>query len=164
MNNIALTRTSGIDLLAGADWKMPAGELSATIAGNYLFDFKQRKLTSSPLRQLLNTQHNPIDFRARATLSWDFRNFGVTTALNYTDDYRDIVSTPNRHVASWATFDVMSRLGPKTDSPGTSVMLSMENVADRDPPFFNNPKGIAYDPEHADVLGRTVSARLRKVW
>jgi outer membrane receptor protein involved in Fe transport len=45
-----------------------------------------------------------------------------------------------------------------------TIDLNMQNIFDNRPPFVNNPIGVAYDPENADLLGRFISIGIRKEW
>ena len=47
---------------------------------------------------------------------------------------------------------------------GTAVSLTVQNLFDRDPPFYDAPEGIAYDAANANVLGRFISLQLTKAW
>nr|WP_246371140.1 TonB-dependent receptor [Phenylobacterium haematophilum] len=47
---------------------------------------------------------------------------------------------------------------------GLSVALNVQNLFDSDPPFYDGPTGIGYDPANADPLGRFVSLQLTKRW
>ncbi len=40
----------------------------------------------------------------------------------------------------------------------------MQNLFDSDPPFYDSPLAIGYDPANADPLGRLISIQLTKVW
>jgi outer membrane receptor protein involved in Fe transport len=45
------------------------------------------------------------------------------------------------------------------------VSLNVENLFDRAPPFYNNSsQSIGFDPTNANLLGRSVTLRVRKAW
>ena len=117
----------------------------------------------------MSTQDNPIDFRARAAFGWRLGGFGTTLFANYTNSYKDTVTVPTspRHISSWTTFDLNLSYEFENRNrllSGTEVFLSVQNLFDRNPPFFNNPIGVGYDPENASILGRFVSLHVRKQW
>ena len=73
-----------------------------------------------------------------------------------------------RTVDSWTTVDLnLSYSFDALENPalrGTQVFLTSQNLFNKDAPFYNNPGGVGYDPDNADVLGRRVSLFLRKEW
>ena len=44
------------------------------------------------------------------------------------------------------------------------LALSVRNLFDAEPPFYDAPQGIGYDPANADPLGRVISLQLTKRW
>ena len=47
---------------------------------------------------------------------------------------------------------------------GTGLTLTVQNLFDRAPPFYDAPEGVAYDAANANVMGRFVSLQLTKAW
>ena len=43
-------------------------------------------------------------------------------------------------------------------------MLSVRNLLDADPPFYDVSTGFGYDPAQADIFGRVVALQLIKRW
>ncbi len=166
--NTAITNTSGLDAQAQYEIETSVGQFSLDLNATYVFEFEQAELKSSPLLELVDTVNNPIDLRARAGLSWNRGNLGVTAHVNYLDNYTDTVSQPNRSIDSWATLDMQLSYqfddANKTLLGKSSLALSVQNAFDEDPPFVNNPAGVGYDPQNAEVLGRVVSLQFRKTW
>lgn len=166
--NTAITNTSGLDAQATFEVETSLSRVSLDLNATYVFDFEQAELKSSPLVELIDTVNNPIDLRLRAGLNWTRGNVGVTAHVNYLDSYTDTVSQPNRRIGSWTTLD--TQLSYQFDDTnqrllgGSSIALSVQNAFDEDPPFVNNPAGIGYDPQNADLLGRIVSLQFRKNW
>lgn len=168
LNNVAETETNGVDF--GAQYRTPAGggELDAGLGATYLFSFRSTQFMGSPSEDLLDTIGNPIDLRLRGTLALRRRGFGGAVTLNYLDSYLDTDSSPVRPIGSWTTVDL--QLSYDFGKPGaslldgTAIVLSAQNVFNRNPPFVNNPQGVGYDPENADLLGRLTSLTLRKAW
>jgi outer membrane receptor protein involved in Fe transport len=167
-NNVAEMRTSGIDWLGKHRLESKLGIFELGINATYTLDFSQARFHSSPLISLLNTTENPIDLRLRTTLGWTYRGLGVNATADYTDGYNDRVSTPNRKIGSWTTFDLQLNYDTRTTDlqalENTSFALTIQNVLDTRPPFFNNPEGMGYDAANADLLGRFISFRIRKDW
>ncbi len=166
IQNIAVSRTRGIDMLGKYEFATSLGDFSLALNATWLFEFSQAVARSSPVLDLLDTQNNPLDLHVRSSLSWSRLGLGSTLTLNYADSYRDVASDPNRRVGSWATFDW--RLGYEWDEEGwlrgSAVSISVQNLFDWDPPFLNNAVGIGYDQENADLIGRFIRLHFRKSW
>jgi outer membrane receptor protein involved in Fe transport len=167
-NNVAQMRTSGIDWLGRYRLENRAGAFELGINATYTLDFAQAQFHSSPLISLLNTSENPIDLRLRTTVGWRHGGLGMSASADYTDGYNDRVSTPSRKIGSWTTFDLQLNYDARAFDfqplENTSLALTIQNVLDTQPPFFNNPQGIGYDAANADLLGRFISFRIRKDW
>jgi iron complex outermembrane recepter protein len=167
--NIAAVRTSGVDFHAAYSTAgSRIGSVGLDLSGTYLFKFARAPFGGGAYVDVVNTQHNPMDLRLRGSLSWKYRGFGSSYSLHYFDHYKDIRSIPNRKVSSWTTMDLQLSydLGYIGHEPfeGAVVSLNAQNVLDKEPPFLNNPLGVGYDEENADLLGRFVSLQLRKTW
>ena len=67
----------------------------------------------------------------------------MAPSLNYVSDYADLTG---RRIGSWTTADVLVRFAPDAGLlEGTAVSLTVQNLFDRGPPFYDAPEGIAYD-------------------
>jgi outer membrane receptor protein involved in Fe transport len=121
---------------------------------------------------IVSTQSNPINIKARGSASWTRRGFGVSTFVNFQNRYRDTLSVPNRGVSPWTTIDLQlsyETTGDTLDTLGwlghTQFVLNAQNVFNVNPPFLNNSAvGLGYDQENADLYGRMVSFEVRKRW
>jgi outer membrane receptor protein involved in Fe transport len=166
--NLAVLTTSGIDLQISHDLATRKGLFATRLSATYLLDYSRAQFEESPMASALNTPGNPVDLRVQGSLSWDHRGFGVTSAMNFINSYQDTSSRPSREIASWTTFDLQARYGATSGDRnrwnGASIALSVQNLLDKDPPFYNNPSGYGYDPSNADLLGRFVSFQLNKSW
>ena len=139
----------GLDFLANLSW----------------LDRYERKVTplSTPV-ELAGVAGYPADLRARASATWTHGVVGTTVSLNYVGDGHD---PTGRRIGSWTTADLQVRWQPKARAgPLRDVALSLtvQNLFDTDPPFYNSPLGVGYDPANADPLGRVVSVQLTKTW
>ena len=85
--------------------------------------------------------------------------------MNYVDDYRDTISSPNREINEWVTWDArLARTWREDGEPAFSIALNVQNLFDEDPPFANNPIGYAFDSQNASGMGRFVAFELRRTW
>ncbi len=165
LKNLSRLLVQGIDLNLAQSFSIGANAFTASLSGTYLFDYKQAFSETSPLLNLIDTANNPIDLKLRAGLSWRNGGWNAAGFINYIDDYRDNLSTPNREVISWTTLDLGLGYAFRAGAlNGFAARFNVRNAFDQDPPFFNNPTGIGYDPENADPIGRFVSLELTKTW
>src|SRR5690606_26853811 len=87
-------------------------------------------------------------------------------SVNFADNYTDNVSTPNRKIDSYRTWDfhLARDWRDEGSNRGAVLSLSIQNIFDEDPPFVNNVTGYGYDPSNHSPLGRVVSLQLRQRW
>jgi hypothetical protein len=170
LRNTASIQTNGIDLLGTYGLDTDVGDFDFGLNATYLLEYSKASTSSAPLIDLVDTPNNPPELRSRVSLAWRRGGFGSSLYVNYTGGYDDTTSVapPNRKIASWTTLDLNLQYSfDSSESPalrGMQVFLAGLNVLDKDPPFYNNPNGVGYDPENADLVGRRVSLFLRKEW
>jgi outer membrane receptor protein involved in Fe transport len=155
----------GVDL--SVQWGARWGEdrLDLTGGATWLADYKRQVTPTAPWRQLAGTVGQPARLRAQAAATWSRRDVAATFGLTYVDGSR---AAGGRSVASWTTADLQLRWRPTSSSSPLAkdleVALSVRNLFDTDPPFYDAPQGVGYDPANADPLGRVVSLQLAKRW
>jgi outer membrane receptor protein involved in Fe transport len=168
LQNMEYLQTQGIDLIGKYGFSDSMGRFDLDFNGTYLLDYSEQKTPGSPVVQLLSTQNNPINLRFRGSLSWQRSGLGASFYVNFANHYRDTLSVPNRDVGSFTTFDVQARYLIDPNSPGflgnTEFAITALNLLDSSPPFLNNPVGVGYDQENADLTGRILSVSVRKRW
>jgi len=168
LRNIEDLETRGLDLIGKYGFETAFGRFSVGLNATYLLAYTEQKTPDSALVPLLNTQYNPIDLRLRSSLSWDRGGFGASLFTNFDNGYRDVLSVPNRSVHSFTTFDLQLRYRIDGSRPGflanTEIALTAQNLCNSSPPFLNNPEGVGYDEENADLTGRILSVDIRKRW
>jgi outer membrane receptor protein involved in Fe transport len=168
VRNSALMRTDGIDLLAEYARHLGPSALTFRLDGTYILSFAEASSRDLALSEKVSTQNNPIDLRLRGAGSWQYGGWRTSALVTYYDNYRDLASTPNRHVRSWTTLDLSLAYATGKDHAaafsGLTFALSAENVFDQDPPFLNNQVGLGYDQENGELTGRILSFSVRKNW
>ncbi len=169
--NIATSDVDGIDVNLGYGFDTDQyGHFDTSLSASYLLSFKESFGSATTVYDLVDTVHHPVDLTLRGSLGWTGdQGLSVIGFVNYQDGYTDDVSTPHRQIDSYTTLD----LAVSYDTSGRFqnrwlrnwvVTLNVQNVFDTDPPFVNNPLGIAYDPENADPRGRFISLGITKRW
>lgn len=166
LRNNARTVINGLDV--GLGYRAPTrwGDFGVRLDTSHLLDYKRAVTSSSALVDIDGTVGQPVDFRARSTVSYARGGLSANVSVNYWNDYHDTVN--NRPVDSWTTIDarVQYRFDEVESSPlsGVSVALSATNVFNEDPPFVNQTAGVGFDPLNASALGRWVNVDLAKEW
>jgi outer membrane receptor protein involved in Fe transport len=169
LRNIALLKTNGLDLIGRYSLESRGNRFDFGLNGTYLFRYSQSNTPSSPLDNIVSTQNNPINLRARGSAAWTRRGLGVATFVNFENSYRDTLSVPSRGVSPWTTIDLQLSYQTTADTLGwlgnIQFALNAQNLFNVNPPFLNNGAvGIGYDQENADLYGRMVSFEVRKRW
>ena len=153
----------GLDLQASYRWAM--GEHQFTLDGSisYLADYVRRFTPTAQPVQLVDTANQPVDLRGRLTGSWTKGAFALSATFNYVDSYR---SETGAKIESWTPIDAQVRWSPSGPDglDGVDVALSVQNLFNEDPPFYDSPLGVGYDPANASPLGRTVALQLTRRW
>ena len=163
--NTASTEVSGFDLTLDQTLTLGSNRLGLSASGSYLDTFKQSQVAGAPAESILDTPNNPVNFRGHATADWSQGPYEAAFTLNYVNRYKDPVA--HRAVDAWTTCDLsLTWRSPAKSGPasGVAVSLFVQNLLDADPPFYDNPQAIGYDPANADPFGRIVSMQLTKHW
>lgn len=162
VNTAALT-VRGLDVNASYEFDLGGGRLGLSAAGTYLFDYAQQITPTSPVVDQVNVVNFPVRFRGRAGVDWTRGRLTSSAFLNYTSAYRD---GQGRRIDAHPTVDLQWRLAAAERglAKGVELVLSARNVFNRDPPFYDNPAGVAYDGANADPIGRYVSLQLTRAW
>jgi outer membrane receptor protein involved in Fe transport len=96
--------------------------------------------------------------------------------LNHSSAYQNTLFSPPQDIASWTTEDLALKVSvPDRASLSwrdLSLVLNIQNLADRRPPFVAIPTGdiaigrsaVPFDGTNASAVGRYVSLQIRKGW
>jgi iron complex outermembrane recepter protein len=154
---------AGVDLTARYGFALAGGKLDTSGNVSYLLDYERQVTPNAAWLSLLNQARQPVDLRAKLGATWTGKAWSLTGGANYVDAYK---TTQGRRIDSWTTFDaqIAWRASGSGWSKGLSAALSVQNLFDTDPPFYDDPQGVGYDSANADPLGRFVSVQLNKRW
>ncbi|HEU5134098.1 MAG TPA: TonB-dependent receptor [Steroidobacteraceae bacterium] len=170
-NNLGTTIAAGFDLAAEYNLDAgSAGEFSFGLMTTYFTTYDVAITPAADRIDQLNTIYNPLEFKARADVTW--RRGGFTSALFVTHlgAYDNNLASPLQTVDSKTTFDLNLRYEFPGDgfTDGLSVALDAVNLLDEDPPFVNiaqSPNGGGgFDPTLNNPVGRIIGLTLRKKW
>jgi iron complex outermembrane receptor protein len=164
--NLGRVRVQGIDLsfarpISTSSW----GEFGLSLEASYVLRYQIAANRHAQLLDIVDTTGNALALRLRGALSWQRNQWSANLFANYTDDYTDDLSRPQRDIASWTTVDM--RLAYQLPAHARwlgdlELSISAVNAFDKDPPFNNSR--IGYDRANADPIGRAISVRITKWW
>lgn len=162
--NTTTLQVRGIDVSASYAFDLSATDhVSVGGAVSYMLDYAQQFTPTSRSVDTVNVANFPLRLRGRWTADWTRGRLTLAGAAKYTGRYRD---SRGERIGDFVSFDAQVRLAPAEAGPlkGLAVRLNVRNLFDRDPPFYNNTEGFAYDPANADTIGRFVSLQLTRAW
>ena len=127
----------------------------------------EKNFSVSNAGNLLGINSKP-EWRASFDSSWRKDGWGVGAFVSYVSgtDWTSLVSNTGKYfrVPSWTTANlwVERDLGQRGDFlSGTSIRLTVRNIADRDPPFVPST-ALGYNSNIHNALGRGYYLRLTK--
>jgi iron complex outermembrane receptor protein len=167
VHNLSIERTSGVDMDAAWSQQTAIGNLEVGLNGTYIFGFDNQFTREAPTVSSVNTAYNPVNLRMRARAVARRGGLTLATFVNYTNSYRSAAVSDSTPISSWTTVDATLKYlfsadrGPLAD---LALLVSVTNLADRDPPVVLNPVGINFDGANANAFGRVVSVQLSKRW
>lgn len=161
--NTSALEVRGVDLTATYAWRVGSDDVTLATNASYLFDDDQQVTPTAPRVNQVNVVNFPLRFRSRSAATWAHDRLSLTAAFNYQGAYRDALGVG---IGAQPTIDLQARFAPPARGvlQGVTVLLNIRNVFDRDPPFYNNPIGVGYDPQNGDPIGRFVSLQLTRAW
>ncbi|MNE52356.1 TonB dependent receptor [compost metagenome] len=128
----------------------------------WLERFDAQPTPASPPVSQLDRPNFPVGLRGRGSGAWSRGSWSVSPSVNFVGAYRDL---SGKRIGSWTTADLAVRFSPAQGPfAGMGLTFTVQNLFDRDPPFYDAPEGVGYDAANANVLGRFVSIQLTKVW
>src|ERR1700733_1367253 len=176
--NTATTVEQGIR--ADGEYTYDAGGLGRwelSFSGNYLLvDRTTIEEGLPPTTSVTNTIAEPLKFRFRGGFTWQYRNLTADFMLNHTGAYENTFFSPAQDIASWTTEDLTLKINIPPDASmlwrDLSLVLNIQNLTDRRPPFLAIPAGdiaigrsaVPFDGTNASAVGRYISLGIRKGW
>lgn len=171
LQNLAKTKTSGVDLFVNYDYSLGQNEFGLFGSASYLIDRSAQAASTTPEVDLVNKIYNPPRVRGRAGGTWTRGSLSSALTVNYTDSYQNNLVTPEDKISSWSTLDLQIAWHVEDDSAasllhGLSVNLDVLNLTDSEPPSVSggNNINLGFDPTNASPRGRFIAAQIRKRW
>lgn len=169
--NLALTKTRGLDFNVDYVRDTAFGSVSAGLNANYIIDFKQQASVTSPEIDVLNSLYNPVGLKVRARFGLVYNQLSANFFANYTDSYETDSSATGQRIGSWVTADL--NFAYNFDAPTASLLnrvqlnFTVSNIFDEDPPSTPTLGGFriaGYDPANASPIGRFMALEIRKAF
>lgn len=174
LRNIAQSRQQALDFTAGYAFTRNAISYSLGANATYILQADARTTPSSVVLSQVNILARPVDFRANAYVGLATQRFSIRLTGNYVGPYANPYTPLSPRIDDWLTFDLSASydFGAQRGAlSGVSVLVSVRNLLDSDPPFVADlgsgvtdglSEPIGFDPANANPLGRFISIELRK--
>ena len=160
--NTGELRVRGLDFDATQTFDALAGHVVLSATATRLLAYDEALTPTASSAALLGDVSFPAKLRGRVAADWTRGPLGANLALNYLSAFHD---TTGARINDQATVDAQLRFRASGGRlAGTTFSLSVRNLFDQAPPFYNNPFGYAFDPTNADVVGRFVQLQLTRSW
>lgn len=160
--NTGRLHVRGLDLSGGYDFDIGEHRFGLAASLSYLFDYELQLTPAAAVTDFVDLAGQPADLRGRASLNWSRGDLGGTLTAHYVDDYRD---DRGRTIEAWTTLDAQLRWTPRQPRlAGLTLTATVQNLFDRDPPFYDFAAGVGYDAANAEPLGRFASIQIAKRW
>lgn len=162
--NTASLQIRGVDI--DASYSLTRGEDRFDLSANaaYMANYSSQLTPTAAKFDRVNTAGYPVALRARGSVFWSRGPFGAGLTGAYVDNHHDL---SGRSIGSWTTFDLNASWRFRASSgaaKGLELALVLQNLFDKDPPFYDAPEGVGYDGATATAIGRFASVRLSKAW
>jgi hypothetical protein len=169
LHNDETLQTRGLGFSEVLDIKPEWGDIRVDLYGIYLLKYSQTATADSVPVSLLNTLYHPLRLQLHGLLGVSLGNAEISSAVNFSNSYRDNLSEPARPIASLTTVDMRWTYHLNADPSSwlykTSFFVAALNLLNLGPPFVApHLEDQGYDGENANPLRRVVSVGLRKSW
>lgn len=160
--NTGAVRVSGLDLSASYEWDTGAGLLAFDTSASLILDYETRPTPTAPVRQVAGLIGYPVKLRARSGVTWSQGPVRLGVHWSHVDDYKDFAGAK---IDAWNTLDAQfSWSVGRAPFEGLTLLASVQNLLDEDPPFYDAPLGFGFDAGQASLVGRVVSLQLIQRW
>lgn len=156
--------TSGIDLSVRYSLTAGTHRFDVGLNGTYVLEYRERVTPLAPAIDERNRAAYPVALKGRATAGWSRGPLSGQVGVNYVDRYRDLAG---ERIRSWTTIDLeLGYTAPARSgwTKGFEASVSVQNLFNRAPPFYDSPVGAGYDAANASALMRYVALQLTKHW
>ncbi len=160
--NTGAVRVNGFDL--SARYPLAVGEHRITLDGSasYVLGYESQTTPTASVREVVDLIGYPVRLRSRIGAAWSSGDWSADLHWNHVGDYRDRLGA---RIDAWNTADLQAGWSPSAGVlNGLRLALTIHNLFDQAPPFYDAPSGFGFDPGQASLMGRTVALQLIKRW
>ena len=160
--NTGAVRVRGVDVAARYPLEFGAGRLVFDASASYVLDYESQTTPTAVVRELVGQVGYPVRLRSRLGALWQGAAVDFSLSWNHVDAYRDRLGA---RIESWDTADAQASWRPASGPlEGLRVTVTVQNLLDADPPFYDAATGYGFDPGQGNLMGRVVALQLAKVW
>lgn len=160
--NTGAVKVRGVDVSGRYPFSLGGHDFTAEASASYVLEFETQATPTAPPRQVAGLIGYPVDLRARTGVNWSHGEFSGGLHWNHVADYRDLAG---RRISAWNTVDGQVSWRPSWPRfDGLRLALTVQNLFDKDPPFYDSPTGYGFDPGQGGLLGRVVALQLIQRW
>lgn len=160
--NTGQLRVRGLDAQAQYRAHLGADPLTLSADLSWLMAFDRKITPTSRAIARVGMAGEPADFRARYAAAWTHGALTSTASITHVGDFQ---TDAGKRVKPWTTTDLNIRYaftaGRLKDG---SVALNIQNLLDKDPPFYESTNGIGFDATSASAIGRMITLQMTKTW
>lgn len=160
--NTGAVRVKGVDLSGRYPVTVGAVLVTFDASASYILSYESQTTPTAVVRDVVDLIGFPVRIRSRAGAAWAWGDFGGDLHWNHVGDYKDRLGVG---IDASDTADLQLAWTPESGAfEGLRVALTVQNLFDKDPPFYDAPSGFGFDPGQASLLGRTVALQLTQRW
>nr|WP_314432306.1 TonB-dependent receptor [uncultured Brevundimonas sp.] len=160
--NTGAVKVRGVDVTARYPFRLVGQDLSVETAASWILDYDSRPTPTAEVRQVVGLVGYPGRLRVRSGANWTRGSLGASLHWSHVSSVRDRLG---QTVEDWNTFDAQVSWSPSSGpEQGTRLALSVQNLFDEDPPFYDSAAGYGFDAGQANPMGRVVALQLIKRW
>jgi outer membrane receptor protein involved in Fe transport len=162
--NTGAFQVRGLDLSGAYPTTVMGDRVEFNAAVSWLIYYRRKVTPTAQAVDLAGLATYPADLQARASATWSHADFNTTLSLRRTGELK--IQSGGR-VKSQSTADLQVQYVVPAKSGlahGMTLALTVQNLFDQDPPFYDSVAGVGYDPANYDPLGRVVAFQLIKAW
>lgn len=160
--NTGAVQVSGFDLSGRLPDLLGVEGLALDGSASYVLEYETRSTPTAPVREVSGLIGYPVQLRSRVGVTWSRGDVGLGLHWNHVDAYEDRASVG---IDAWNTADAQISWTPTAGAfVGARLSVTVQNLFDADPPFYDSPSGFGFDPGQANLLGRVVALQLSRRW
>lgn len=169
ITNISSRDVSGLDILASYDFETAIGSFTTSLNASKIFEYTAQLTPSSISSDQVGTLYRPPALSLRGDVTYSRGGFTAFAAINYVDDYQDVVESDSAvSIDAWTTVDLTIAYSTGSNASGgllndVRAAVSVTNLFDEEPPFVaTSLDGLNFDTANANAIGRYISLNLTK--